>query len=1227
MTRRWILLFFISLLSMQCIFGQPACGQASDEPPGCLLCGPIYLGSTDGYTQGIEGVQFPCGTAENSFWLSVIAASENMSISVLASDCVNGDGVELLLYDTNLNPVSTCFSSGGLNVPGNVIADTLVPGEIYWIMVDGFEGDVCEVTLTVSGGISTGPPEPPGPIRAIPDITPICPGTQVCYEIDTVNNATDYEWEIPDNGTLIGSDTSNRICIMYNDDGAGIVRVTPSNPCFPGSPAVLPVVVLPIPPTILPPFFFCLNDFPVQIDGNTFNQPGTYNITRQSYLGCDSIVQYIIVPQPQSPSFLELPICPGACVDYLDSTYCAPGNYQYLIKDAAANGCDSIVNLNFFVDGDSCYSIQGLIVDDYNGNCQQDPGEGTLGGTITLYGADTLVTQIDSTGQYLFQRLNPGDYTLVFDDGLPNYQPCEDSIQLTLGNNQINVLQDFFVTGPARCYDLSVFLGTNFLKRCTTNRYYINYCNSGNATANDAHIILELDPYMTFESASRPHDYVDGQKIKFALGNVGPDVCGRFTVDVNLSCNNTVDGMTHCSEAIIYPNIPCTPAPAWTGASLDVFGECKGDSVAFTIRNIGEAPSRPNISYLIIEDQVVLRDTVFARTASGLAPGETRTINFPANGKTYRIEVPQEPFHPGKRDVLIAYVEGCKANGSGDFSTGFVATLGIGAEDKTNDIECKQTGIGEYDLTKNCIPKGLGPEHLITKEMELEYKIHFQNTLSDTVQEIVIRDTISDLLDISTILPGASSHPYKFNRLPNRVVEFVFSNANLPPLATNEEDSRGFLNFRIQQVPDIKQGNTIENKAYIFMEADTSNTNTFFHNVVVNEVLVFEDKKLCEGDYFAGVQLSSDTFFIDTIGLYFYDSIVVTMIEVGQSSLEVTDADICQGEIYSFRGEDFGETGTYFDSLSSIFGCDSVFQLNLKVYENYLFENEISFCEGDTIEWEGLTLSEAGFYEVRYITEFGCDSVYQLNLEKVTVFETMIDTSICAGNEVLAGGQSITTSGTYTIGLLSAAGCDSIITVHLQVFEPSVDTIKANICDGAFYYFGTDSLFNAGTYEMTYQDANGCDSAEVLLLEVYPTYLVEIDTTLKKDSTLLGIPIQSDTVLTQKLTTSDGCDSLVQYTVIVDLSSSKEVIHDKQIQIVPNPNNGSFYLQFDVEDERLIEIKILDVKGIELGRKKVGEPEMTIGRKLWFKESFPPGVYYLWIQSDKGIRVRQFLVF
>src|SRR5690606_17889603 len=158
----------------------PPCGVAGDEPPGCTLCGPVYAGTTGGYTPNITPPGF-CGTIENNQWLSFVAGATSATVSITSFNCQNGQGVQLYMLDLNLNPVSNCFSSGGNNVPGNVTANGLTPGDLYLIMIDGFAGDICNIVIQVVGGVNQGPPDPPGPITPVPNVSPLCPGAVVCY--------------------------------------------------------------------------------------------------------------------------------------------------------------------------------------------------------------------------------------------------------------------------------------------------------------------------------------------------------------------------------------------------------------------------------------------------------------------------------------------------------------------------------------------------------------------------------------------------------------------------------------------------------------------------------------------------------------------------------------------------------------------------------------------------------------------------------------------------------------------------------------------------------------------------------------------------------------------------------------------------------------------------------------------------------------------------------------
>ena len=233
---------------------------AGNEAPGCMLCSPVYQGSTAGYTASAPGSSgFPCGTVENNSFISILVDHTGyLAANVLSANCQNGQGIQIMLYDQDFNPVSNCFSSGGTNLPGNVQAAGLTPGEVYWLMIDGFAGDICDVLITVFGGANFFPPDPPGHITAVPDTT-LCVNLTACYSIDEVQGANQYSWEVPGNATIIsgGGSQDLEVCLEYFAPGGGVVKVTPSNICHEGVPAIHPVSVIPNLPDLRPVAYFC----------------------------------------------------------------------------------------------------------------------------------------------------------------------------------------------------------------------------------------------------------------------------------------------------------------------------------------------------------------------------------------------------------------------------------------------------------------------------------------------------------------------------------------------------------------------------------------------------------------------------------------------------------------------------------------------------------------------------------------------------------------------------------------------------------------------------------------------------------------------------------------------------------------------------------------------------------------------------------------------------------
>jgi photosystem II stability/assembly factor-like uncharacterized protein len=132
--------------------------------------------------------------------------------------------------------------------------------------------------------------------------------------------------------------------------------------------------------------------------------------------------------------------------------------------------------------------------------------------------------------------------------------------------------------------------------------------------------------------------------------------------------------------------------------------------------------------------------------------------------------------------------------------------------------ECREN-IGAFDPNdKRSFVNGKENPSNILQNTEIEYFIRFQNTGTDTAFRVVVEDRISGLLDLSTLRPLVSSHPFSIEIKDQRTVRFVFDHIMLPDSNVNEAASHGFIKFRITQMPDLANGEVISNLANIFFD-------------------------------------------------------------------------------------------------------------------------------------------------------------------------------------------------------------------------------------------------------------------------------------------------------------------------------------------------------------------------------------------------------------------------
>ncbi|HYV91206.1 MAG TPA: T9SS type A sorting domain-containing protein [Chitinophagales bacterium] len=207
-------------------------------------------------------------------------------------------------------------------------------------------------------------------------------------------------------------------------------------------------------------------------------------------------------------------------------------------------------------------------------------------------------------------------------------------------------------------------------------------------------------------------------------------------------------------------------------------------------------------------------------------------------------------------------------------NTNTISQLTVGSFDPNMKIV---TGVGAYS----------GPQ--ITASEDLSYTIYFQNTGTDTALNVMVTDTLSSYLDLSSVYVTHATHDYHLYLSDPGILKFSFADILLPDSNVNEPASHGYVNFRIRQMNGNAIGTVINNRAAIVFD--------FNAPVMTNDAWVYicsfdttvNSVSICEGDsVFAGNewQTQSGTYFDYYTNPNSCDSAVFTILSV--NSIDAT---------------------------------------------------------------------------------------------------------------------------------------------------------------------------------------------------------------------------------------------------------------------------------------------------------------------------------------------------
>ncbi len=176
----------------------------------------------------------------------------------------------------------------------------------------------------------------------------------------------------------------------------------------------------------------------------------------------------------------------------------------------------------------------------------------------------------------------------------------------------------------------------------------------------------------------------------------------------------------------------------------------------------------------------------------------------------------------------------------------------------------------------------------------------------------------------------------------------------------------------------------------------------------------------------------------------------------------------------TWNGNTYNAAGTYKDTLTNAAGCDSIVTLTLTVNPAVTGSQTATICANQLpYIWNGNTYNAAGTYKDTLVNAAGCDSIVTLTLNVTPAVTGSQSATICANQLPYTwNGNSYNAAGTYKDTLANAAGCDSIVTLTLTVNPAVTGSQTATICANQLpYNWNGNTYTTAGTYKDTLVNA------------------------------------------------------------------------------------------------------------------------------------------------------------
>jgi YVTN family beta-propeller protein len=408
-----------------------------------------------------------------------------------------------------------------------------------------------------------------------------------------------------------------------------------------------------------------------------------------------------------------------------------------------------------------------------------------------------------------------------------------------------------------------------------------------------------------------------------------------------------------------------------------------------------------------------------------------------------------------------------------------------------------------------------------------------------------------------------------------------------------------------------------------FTSGDGCNSTPVQYTITVNPTArKTQNITLCSG---GSISVGTNTYntsgtYIDTFNnasLNGCDSIVTSIVNVLAPITTTVNMAICQGS--SFAG--YTTSGTYIDLFTSVLGCDSTRTLNLTVNANptaAITPTTASICNGasatltasggTSYAWSNSTTQQSIIvlptinttYNVTVTDAVGCSDTASVTVTVNQPSAFSFSNTICSNSSYVFNNQNLSVTGIYFDTLTNALGCDSIVTLNLNVNDLPVVSVSLNIetlCTNAGTLILSGGLPTGGNYSGSGVNNNVLDPSALLdgILEITYNY-----------------------------TDGNGCSNFAKDTIVVEtcIGINNKVSKNIDVNLFPNPASNYVIVSSELFTDPRTTIMVHDVAGkaINLTINQTIATERIINT-----ESITVGIYWVTVKNENYTTVKRFV--